>query len=359
MTRESFMKEAFHKYALRAAVAALSVAICLFCGCGAQEPEQQAQPTEPAVTEALPLPTTEVTVPPQTTEPPLPEGVIAYDGKYYRMRDDQLRILVMGLDKKDRKEASSGFTNRMQADFLLLVVMDKNTKACDVLILNRDTMTTIRKLGFGGAVTGSYTGQLALAHTHGRGGKDSANNVIWSVSNLLGGVPIDHYMSLTMSSISRLNDLVGGVTVTILEDFTAEDPALVKGKEVTLTGKQAMIYVRGRRNVGDGTNMGRMERQKQYLYAFYKQFMAKNDKLGVEFLSRLLMSVGTSFQSDLDFEGLNELRKILPDCKLNPFQYVAGEQVMGETFYEYYPDEQALQAQIISLFYEEVSLEEG
>ena len=29
-----------------------------------------------------------------------------------------------------------------------------------------------------------------------------------------------------------------------------------------------------------------------------------------------------------------------------------------ETFYEYYPDEQALQAQIISLFYEEVSLEE-
>ena len=69
------------------------------------------------------------------------------------------------------------------------------------------------------------------------------------------------------------------------------------------------------------------------------------------------MNVGPSFQSDLDFEGLNELRKILPSCKLMPFQSLKGKQVLGEDVYEYYVDEEALQQQIIDLFYEQITLD--
>lgn len=334
-------------HTLRVAAAALSVAICLLYGCAGAQPEETRQATVPVTTEAETLPS-------ETTVPIPEEGAVSFNGKYYRLQEDQLRILIMGLDKKDHTESASGYTNRMQSDFLLLAVLDKNTKECDILNLNRDLMTKIQKLGFGGSVTGSYTGQLALAHTHGRGGSDSAKNVVWSVSHLLGGIPIDHYMRLSMASVSKLNDLVGGVTVTVLEDMSSQDYALVKGKEVTLTGRQAMIYVRGRMNVGDGTNLGRMERQEQYMYAFYRKFMEKVDALNVEFLTKLLVSLGSSFHSDLDFEGLKELWNILPDCKLNPFQSVQGELVRGEKYYEFYADEEALQAQVIDLFYEEI-----
>ena len=265
----------------------------------------------------------------------------------------------MGLDKRNRKETDSGYTNKMQSDFLMLVVMDENTNECNILNLNRDIMTPIQRLGFGGSVTGVYTAQLALAHTYGRGGEDSARNVIQAVSNLLGGVPIDHYMSLTMSSICKLNDLVGGVTVTILEDFTMEDPALIQGREVTLTGEQAKIYVHGRKVIGDGTNLGRMERHEQYLQAFYRQFLKASREGGAEFLTRVLMTVGTSFRSDLDFDALNQLRELLPSCKINPFRSLEGELVLGEEFYEYYVDEEALQQQVIELFYEEIPLEEA
>ena len=345
------MKANFGNYTLRAAVVALSVVLWMLCGCAPGEK----QTPHPAVTTAA----TEETLPTETTLPVLEEGVVAHNGKYYRLREDQLRILVMGLDKRNRTESDSGYTNKMQSDFLLLVVMDEDTKECNILNLNRDTMTPIQRLGFGGSVSGVYTAQLALAHTYGRGGEDSARNVMQAVSNLLGGVPIDHYMSLTMSSISKLNDLVGGVTVTILEDFTAEDPALIEGREVTLTGKQALTYVHGRKNIGDGTNLGRMDRQEQYLYAFYHQFLEASRTGGVDFLTRVLMTVGTSFRSDLDFDALNQLRELLPSCKINPFQSLEGELVMGEEFHEYYVDEEALQEQVISLFYEEIPLEEA
>lgn len=336
------------KNVLRAAVVALSTVLWLFCGCSSDE-KQELQ-TVPATT------VVEETTPTETTIPVLEEGVIAHDGKYYRLREDQLRILAIGLDKKNRTETDSGYTNHMQADFLMLVVMDKNTNECNILNLNRDIMTPIQRLGFGGAVSGIYTAQLALAHTYGRGGEDSSHNVMQAVSNLLGGVPIDHYLSFTMSSISKLNDLVGGVTVTILEDFTAEDPRLVKGNEVKLTGRQALTYVQGRKNIGDGTNLGRMERQEQYLYAFYHQFLEASQKGGVKFLTRVLTNVGSSFQTDLDFDALNQLRELLPSCKINPFQSVEGELVLGEEYYEYHVDEEALQEQIISLFYEETTL---
>lgn len=343
------MRTELRKIALRAALAALSIALLTLCGCASRQPEETQPETQTIQTET--------TAAAETTVPMvIDEDLVEHKGKYYRLRDDQLRVLVMGLDKKDHKEVKSGYTNKMQSDFLLLIIMDKETKECNVLNLNRDIMTEIRRLGFGGAVSGTYTAQLALAHTYGKGGKDSAMNVVHAVSNLLGDIPIDHYMTLTMNSVSRLNDLVGGVTVTVLEDFTAFDAALVKGREVKLTGRQALTYVHGRQNIGDGTNLGRMERQEQYLYAFYKQFLEKSQQGGKKFLANVLLSVGTSFHTDLNFEELNELRKLLPSCKLNPFRSLPGELVMGEKYYEYYVDEEALQDTVIDLFYREESI---
>ena len=62
-----------------------------------------------------------------------------------------------------------------------------------------------------------------------------------------------------------LNDLAGGVTVTLEDDFSAADPAMTKGATLTLQGDQAEIFVRRRRDIGEGTNEARMVRQEEYL----------------------------------------------------------------------------------------------
>ena len=282
----------------------------------------------------------------------LPEYAVEYQGKYYLPREDLQTILIMGLDKNEheRPDNSIAYTNGMQSDFLMLLILDEEAKVCDVLHLNRDTMTEIPGLGGGGGDTGTFIGQLALAHTYGSGGSDSCINAKKAVSNLLGGVTIDHYVTLTMDAVVALNDLVGGVTLTLMEDFTEFDPAMKKGAELTLKGDQALTYVRFRMTIGDGGNTGRMKRQEQYLRAFYTRLMEKNRE-SEDFLLLALRSVNDSFTSDLSVNQLDQLGKILSACTLNPFRSLEGKTVRREESYEFYADQDALQKTVRDLFY--------
>lgn len=86
---------------------------------------------------------------------------------------------------------------------------------------------------------------------------------------------IDHYIALTMDAVPELNDLVGGVTVKLLDDFTKYYPEMTEGSELTLNGEEALAYVRYRMDIGDSTNINRMERQRQYMLALKDKFAEK------------------------------------------------------------------------------------
>ena len=190
---------------------------------------------------------------------------IRYNGQWYVLNDDIETILIMGLDKYESQVQTDSYNNDMQADFLTLLILDRGEDTATALHLNRDTMAQMNVLGLRGEVVDTTTAQLALAHTYGRGEKDSGKNTADAVSGFLYDVPVDHYLSLTMDAVQALNDLVGGVPVIVLDDFTGVDAALVKGQKVTLKGEQALTYVRTRQGVGDETNEQRMKRQQQYM----------------------------------------------------------------------------------------------
>ena len=107
-----------------------------------------------------------------------------YNGTAYARREDLETVLLLGVDKFEG-ETPEGYLNNQQADFLLLLVMDKQHETCTPIQLNRDTMTQIQILGVTGEPAGTFTGQLALAHTYGRGEADSCENTALAVSNLL------------------------------------------------------------------------------------------------------------------------------------------------------------------------------
>lgn len=330
------MAHKLQKHARRAALAVLCVVFFLLCGCG----KAPAEPT------ALTLPVS------TTTEPTIDPNLVEYQGKFYLPREDIQTILIMGLDKFEHETTTIGYTNHLQSDFMMLVIVDEANKVLDVLHLNRDTMTEIRRLGVGGSAAGTFTGQLALAHTFGSGGSDSCLNAVKAVSNLLGGIQIDHYMTLTMDAVAKINDAVGGVTITLEEDFTEFDPAMEKGKEITLRGEQALYYVRQRMTIGDGLNSSRMKRQEHYLTAFYTKLMEKNRE-DDNFLGKVLFSVNNSFVSDLTVNQLDRLAELMAECELNPFRSLQGQTVRGEEFYEFYVDEASLKDTVMELFYVE------
>ena len=185
------------------------------------------------------------------------------DGVTYRKRDDLTVILAMGVDHETQDEYE--YRKAGQADFLRLIVLDNKKKTVQQLQIDRDTITPVTMLGVLGDRYEPVTQQICLGYAFGDGRQSSCEVTVEAVENLLGGQKIDQYLSMGLDGISTLNDLAGGVTVTLEDDFSAIDPAMTKGTTLTLWGDQAEVYVRTRRSIGVGTDEARMVRQEQYI----------------------------------------------------------------------------------------------
>ena len=275
-----------------------------------------------------------------------------YNGTAYARREDLETVLLLGVDKFEG-ETPEGYVNNQQADFLLLLVMDKQHETCTPIQLNRDTMTQIQILGVTGEPAGTFTGQLALAHTYGSGEEDSCENTVLAVKNLLYGMGIDHYVSLTMDGVALLNDLVGGVTVEVLDDFSGIDDSLVQGETVTLQGQQALTYVRSRGGLEDSSNLRRMERQRQYLAALQQQLKAAVQQED-GFTLDALLQLNEYMVSDCTVDQLSALADNMAHYQVSDILTTPGDAQEGEEFMEFTVDEAALQQLVMDVFYEPV-----
>ena len=274
-------------------------------------------------------------------------------GTDYVLRRDLDTYLLIGLDKfTDTLSDPELFTNNQQADFLFLMVVDKTNKTYSAIHLNRDAMTEIHRLGMSGKKIGSFIGQLALAHTYGSGGKDSCRNTVEAVSHYLLDAPVEHFFSLTMDAIPVLNDLVGGISVFVEDDFSAIDPSLEQGKTVRLQGQQALTFVRTRWYVDDSSNLSRMNRQRAYINALYEQMTQKLQNED-SFAARLASQLADYSVSDLTTTELSNLAEQLKDYRFTGITPIRGDAVLGEKNIEYYTDEADLRSLVIETFFRE------
>ncbi len=279
------------------------------------------------------------------------EITIRYDGNWYVEKKHIETVLILGLDKYDVPIDETSYNNDKQADFIMLLVMDNKAKTCTPIHINRDTMAKMDILGVTGQSVGSTTAQLALSHTYGSGGDDSCRNSAKAVSSVLYDIRIDHYVSLTMDSMVTINDLVGGVTLTVLDDLTPADSTLVKDSEVTLKGDHALNYIRSRYGLEDSSNIRRMARQRQYMNALYKKIMQRIDE-DENFFSDTASTFVDSIYTDYSAAKISDILDSLPSYKLEDIRTIEGDSVLGEAHMEFYPDEEALQKMIIELFYD-------
>lgn len=270
---------------------------------------------------------------------------LTYKGKDYPIRKHIQTVLLIGTDSTERYEEQTeglkDFYNYNQADFLMLVVMDTAANTAQILQLNRDTMTDVPWLDVLGRYGGTEYKQLCLAFNYGDGGVKSCRNTADAVSRLLFDAPIQSYIQVPMTVIPVLNDLVGGVPVTITDDMTAVDPAFVKGATVRLNGEQAEKFVRSRMALDNDTNTARMRRQRDYMDSFRK--CAKEAvNTDSEFVVKLLEKLGEYLQTDLNGQQLSDMITRLDHSEIPPIRYPEGKLVVGEEHYEFYVDEDSL-----------------
>lgn len=285
----------------------------------------------------------------QTRPTETEQNDITYNGVIYTRRPQLETYLLMGIDVEGPAKGNKSYSGGGQADMQLLLVLDNANQTWQVLQINRDSMVEVQVLGVTGQVIQTQVAQIATAHAYGDGIERSCRNAVTAVSNMLGGQPIDGYMALNMDAVVILNDMVGGVPVSITSDFTAVDPSLVEGETITLQGDQALTFVRSRKDVDDQTNVARMARQRQYLTALEQKLATQNE----EFTIREYDAIADYMVTDIGSGTTAEIGEKMQSYEELPLLTIEGTSRIddsGSNAYDLDPD--SLQQTILTLFYQ-------
>ena len=282
---------------------------------------------------------------------------IVYKEQTYYKKKQVENYLFIGTDKAENTQdivatdSATKYRNGAQSDFLMLLVVDHKEETIKRLLIDRDTMAEVTVLDTLGNEAGKMNLQICLAHAFGETKVENSIYAMRAVSRLLNSAFIEGYLTLNMTGINELNSLVGGVTVTLKDDFSSIDPTMVKGATINLQGEQAEIYVRSRMNVGDGKNATRMVRQTDYLTKLGDKIL-KNIENNPNFADTLLDDMEEDLYTDLSRGRLiNEINRA-EHYKVQPIQTLVGEHTTSDSgLVEFYPDKDALLETILGLFY--------
>jgi LCP family protein required for cell wall assembly len=282
------------------------------------------------------------------------EGDVRYDGKVYRYNTAIKTYLIMGIDVDGPVTKAKDGISGGQSDAMFLLVCDGGKKKISVIAINRNTMTDVDVYVEDGSFWGTYNLQICLQHAYGDGMRISCSRSVDAVSRLFYDIPITGYLSINMDGIPLLNDAVGGVTVQVLQDMTDSGLGveLKEGETVTLSGAEAYVYLRRRDTTVIGSADDRLNRQIQYLGAFFTQAKAKVGDSEEEAV-RIYDTVEDYLVSNVDF---NQLAGKLLEYEMDEsgIYTLEGETVKASQFEEFHVDEDALYERILDIFYNEV-----
>lgn len=283
------------------------------------------------------------------------EGIVSFEGKHYLYNKDIKTYLIMGIDSDEPATSTTNYVEGGQSDAMFLLVTNGADKTVSIVSINRNTMTRIQTCYDTGADAGYKTAQLCIQHGYGDGMTLSCVRATEAVSYLFYNLPISGYLSLRMGAIPTMNDAVGGVEVTVLQDIVNESRGveLKKGETITLDGNEAYAYLRTRDIQEFESATDRLLRQEQYITAYLSKLSSvaeQNPSAAVQ----IYESIKDYIVSSIDFASLVSEVK---DYEYSPERLytVPGETVMGEVYEEFYVDEEAFYEMILEIFYEEVS----
>lgn len=279
------------------------------------------------------------------------DNVVLVGGKQYRFNDEVQTFLLLGIDSYSPSNTNGGCNVYAFSDVVILAAFDFRNNRISLIAISRDTMCEFQRLNPDGTDRDYAYGQLALSFSYGDGRAKSCEITKNAVSQIMSGLPITSCSALYLHGLQNLNDAVGGVTVTILEDLNYGYRDMQKGAEVRLNGSMAEQYIRRREHTDQG-NLKRMERQKQYMKALLKKIM-ETVKKDPESVLEIYNSIKDEVVTDLTTGEILYLATAAAGMTISSeIQSVPGQIELSEdNFAQYYIDESGLLNLLLSIYY--------
>jgi len=221
-----------------------------------------------------------------------------------------LNILVMGSDTRQGIGTTDYGTDTVEggahSDTNLLVHISADRKRALVVSIPRDSMVKAPEdcADLTSTVENGVVRQWN--HNYNKGGAPCVIRTFEGNTD----IRVDHFIVIDFAGFQRMVDALGGVEVCLPQDVKDKDAhfELAAGRHV-LDGKQALGYVRLRKTVGDGSDLGRIERQQAFLSSVAQKATSTSLLLRPDRLYSFLDAATESMTTD-DELGTTELARI-------------------------------------------------
>lgn len=273
---------------------------------------------------------------------------ITYNGKKYELNKHMATVAFIGFDGRDNDDG----TQKGQSDTVMVVALNTDTGEARGIVIPRDSMVAVDTYS-NGSFAGQVTEQLCLQFAYGTDGDNSSALTAAAASRVLDNIPVDYYYTLNIEGVAPINDSIGGVTLVPTQ--TVPGTAVVEGQETTLFGTSAEKYVQWRDTTELTSSLDRTARQVSYMQAFAGK-MLNSAKSNPAVLINLYQTMGDYTWTNLVLDEFSYLATTMLEHGLTSFDVVTlqGTMQQGDTFAEFYLDQDNVKQTIVDTFYHPV-----
>jgi len=232
----------------------------------------------------------------------LPTGVTQQAETPDKFGNTAMNVLLIGTDARvsaaDCKLggdcSSSGAGN---SDVLMVIHLAADRTNSTIMSIPRDTETTIPACGSSSSYYGMINSSLA----------NGASCTVATVHQLT-GLTIDHYVEVDFSGVVTMSDALGGVPVCVSNTMYDKDSGLrLNAGTTTISGQQALEFVRTRHGFYDGSDLGREKAQHIFLSNMIRTLRSQASFTDIGNLYTIANAATKSVQVDDGLAGVTNL----------------------------------------------------
>ncbi|CAM3649052.1 LCP family protein [Nocardiopsis gilva] len=234
---------------------------------------------------------------------------------------DAVNILFIGSDGREGGNAAYGGRDFVgeRSDSLMLAHISPDSRVT-VINIPRDSLVQLPSCAPYGETEGTtgYYGMINSALFHG-----GPPCVIKTVESLT-GIRIDHFVHLSFVGFRDMVDAIGGVPMCIPEPMSDKRSKLdLKAGRQRLDGEEALSFVRARYEIGNGGDIGRIDRQQMFLGALADEVTSSGVLTSPSKINRLLQAITehTATDDDLSLSRMVSIGSTLAEADLHDITF--------------------------------------
>ncbi|MBT3162815.1 LCP family protein [Streptomyces sp. Vc74B-19] len=187
-------------------------------------------------------------------------------------------ILILGSDSRagDNAELNTGKIAGARSDTALVMHIPEGRTQAVAVSIPRDTLVTRPDCKDADGSTVDSAERVMFNSIYSQVGPACVVKTVEKMS----GVRMDHYVEIDFAGFKDLVDAIGGVEVTVDKDIRDKSSGLdLTAGTHRLDGTESLQFVRTRHGIGDGSDLGRIGLQQEFMVALLGE-IKKQDLLG-------------------------------------------------------------------------------